>query len=196
MKFKKLEFEDKNAQRVYDNYMKDLRNGLKPILDADRQEVLMEFNSHIHEHLQNNKSQPELHELLNAIERLGTIQEILAPLLADKLLERATKSFNPVHVFKALLYNIGNGFSHIIFALLYLSLGSFIFLIGAKLFNSDHVGLYFKDDEFQAVGLIQETADYQEVLGHWFIPLMLLATILLYFGITLLLKLKKSLTQQ
>ncbi len=49
MKFKKIEFEDKNAQRVYDNFIKNLRNVLKPILDEDRQEVLMEFNSHIYE---------------------------------------------------------------------------------------------------------------------------------------------------
>ena len=46
MKFKKIEFKDKNAQRVYDNYINSLRNVLNPILDSDRQEVLMEFNSH------------------------------------------------------------------------------------------------------------------------------------------------------
>ena len=69
MKFKKIEFEDKNAQRVYDNFIKNLRNVLKPILDEDRQEVLMEFNSHIYERIQNNTSKSELNELLNAISK-------------------------------------------------------------------------------------------------------------------------------
>jgi len=195
MKFKKIEFEDKNAQRVYDNFIKNLRNVLKPILDEDRQEVLMEFNSHIHERIQNKNSKSELNELLNAIDKLGSPEEVLKPLIADKLMEKATKSFNPIHIFKALLLNIANGVSYIIFSLLYLSLGTFVFLIFAKLFNSN-VGMYFKEGKFQVLGLVIETSDYKEVLGYWFIPVMILATVILYFTITLLLKLKKSLTKK
>ncbi len=195
MKFKKIEFEDKNAQRVYDNFIKNLRNVLKPILDEDRQEVLMEFNSHIYEYIQNNKSKSELNELLNAIDKLGSPEEILKPLIADKLMEKATKSFNPIHIFKALLLNIANGVSYIIFSLLYLSLGTFVFLIFAKLFNSN-VGMYFKEGKFQVLGLVIETSDYKEVLGYWFIPAMILVTVILYFIITLLLKLKNSLTKK
>lgn len=195
MKFKRIDFEDKNAQRVYDNYIKSLRNVLKPILDEDRQEVLMEFNSHIYEYIQNNKSKSELNELLNAIDKLGSPEEVLKPLIADKLLEKATKSFNPIHIFKALSLNIANGVSYIIFFLLYLSLGFFVFFIFAKLFNSN-VGMYFKEGEFKVLGLVKETSDYQEVLGYWFIPVMILATVILYFIITLLLKLKNSLTKK
>ncbi|MCK5538001.1 MAG: hypothetical protein KAI79_14340 [Bacteroidales bacterium] len=195
MKFKRIDFEDKNAQRVYDNYIKSLRNVLKPILDEDRQEVLMEFNSHIYECIQNNKSKSELNELLNAIDKLGSPEEVLKPLIADKLLEKATKSFNPIHIFKALSLNIANGVSYIIFFLLYLSLGFFVFFIFAKLFNSN-VGMYFKEGEFKVLGLVNETSAYQEVLGYWFIPVMILATVILYFIITLLLKLKNSLTKK
>ena len=195
MKFKRIDFEDKNAQRVYDNYIKNLRNVLKPILDEDRQEVLMEFNSHIYEYIQNNKSKSELYELLNAIDKLGSPEKVLKPLIADKLLEKATKSFNPIHIFKALSLNIANGVSYIIFFFLYLSLGSFVFFIFAKLFNSN-VGMYFKEGKFQNLGLVKETSDYQEVLGNWFIPVMILATVIFYFIITLLLKLKKTLTKK
>lgn len=195
MKFKRIDFEDKNAQRVYDNYIKSLRNVLKPILDEDRQEVLMEFNSHIYECIQNNKSKSELNELLNAIDKLGSPEEVLKPLIADKLLEKATKSFNPIHILKALSLNIANGVSYIIFFLLYLSLGFFVFFIFAKLFNSN-VGMYFKEGEFKVLGLVNETSAYQEVLGYWFIPVMILATVILYFIITLLLKLKNSLTKK
>jgi uncharacterized membrane protein len=195
MKFKKIEFEDINAQRVYDNYIKSLKNTLKPILESDRQEVLMEFNSHIYEHIQKNKSNSELNELLDAIDKLGSPEEVLKPLIADKLLEKATKSFNPLHIFKALLFNITNGASYVIFFLLYLSLGAFIFLIIAKLFYGN-VGMYFKEGKFQVLGLINETSDFDEVLGYWFIPVMIFATIILYFIITLLLKLKKSMSKK
>lgn len=195
MKFKRIDFEDKNAQRVYDNYIKSLRNVLNPILDEDRQEVLMEFNSHIYEYIQNNKSKSELNELLNAIDKLGSPEEVLKPLIADKLLEKATKSFNPIHIFKALSLNIANGVSYIIFFLLYLFLGTFVFLIFAKLFNSN-TGMFFKEGEFKALGLIDETSGYQEVLGYWFIPVMILATVFFYFIITLVLKIKNSLTKK
>ncbi len=110
-------------------------------------------------------------------------------------MEKATKSFNPIHIFKALLLNIANGVSYIIFSLLYLSLGTFVFLIFAKLFNSN-VGMYFKEGKFQVLGLVIETSDYKEVLGYWFIPAMILVTVILYFIITLLLKLKNSLTKK
>ncbi|WP_338793543.1 hypothetical protein [Bernardetia sp. MNP-M8] len=193
MKFKKIEFEDKNAQRIYDNYIKSLQNTLKPILESDQQDVLMEFNSHIYEHIQNNDSDSELSKLLNALDKLGSPEEVLKPLIADKLMEKATRSFNPLHILKALVFNFTNGISYIIFFLLYLSLGTFVFLIFAKLF-SNNVGLYFKDDKFQVVGFVKETADYQEVLGYWFIPIMILLTVIFYFIITLLLKFKKSVT--
>lgn len=195
MKFKKIELKDKNAQRVYDNYINSIRNVLKPILESDRQEVLMEFNSHIYEHLQNNKSKLEIDVLLDAIEKLGSPEEVLKPLLADKLLEKATKSFNPIQILKALLLNFTNGVSYIIFFILYLSLGSFVFLIFAKLFNSN-VGMYYKEGKFQAIGLIKGGSDYQEVLGYWFIPVMIVTIVILYFIITLILKAKRILNNK
>lgn len=195
MKFKKIELKDKNAQRVYDNYINSIRNVLKPILDSDRQEVLMEFNSHIYEHLQDNKSKLEIDALLNAIEKLGSPEEVLKPLIADKLLEKATKSFNPIQILKALLLNFTNGVSYIIFFLLYLSLGSFVFLIFAKLFSSN-VGMYFKEGKFQAIGLVKGSSKYQEVLGYWFIPVMILVTVSLFIIITLFLKFKKEISKK
>ncbi|MGD1839388.1 MAG: serine hydrolase domain-containing protein [Thermonemataceae bacterium] len=190
MKFKEIQFKDTQAQRVYSNYINSIKEVVKPIPAADQQEVLMEFNSHLYEYLQRNPSLPELEALLNAIDKLGTPAEVLKPLVADKLLERATRTFHPFQVFKALLFNLGNGFIYSIFFLLYLFLGTFIFLIFAKLF-SNQVGLYFKDDEFMMLGIVKNTAGYEEVLGFWFIPVMGLLTVILYFLITLLLRLKK-----
>jgi uncharacterized membrane protein len=167
---------------------------LKPISEEARQEVLLEFNSHIYEYLQENKSKPELEALLNSIENLGAPEEVLKPLVADNLLDKATKTFNPAHVFKALVSNFGNGIIYIVFSFLYLFLGIFIFLIFAKIFGSN-VGLYFKDGEFQVLGMVNNVAAYEEVLGHWYIPAMLGALVVVYLFITLLLKLKKSLTK-
>jgi|GEM_PF-31085 len=193
MKFKKIEFKDVNAQRVYNNYIKTVEAAVNPLSKDDRLDILMEFNSHIYENIQRKTQGTEMDCLLNAIDRLGTPEEVLKPLIADKMLEKATRTFNPLHVISALFFNIANGISYIIFAFLYLFLFAFIFLIGAKIFNPN-VGMYFKDGHFQALGIAMGDG-YYEVLGHWFIPFMIVLTIALYLFITLFLKLKKSLTK-
>ena len=197
MKFTKLSLSDSNSQRVYDNYIRSVESAVKPLLKEDKLDVLMEFNSHIYESLQSKSGGSEMDNLLNAIDRLGSPEAVLKPLVADKLLEKATRTFNPIHVCKALLYNIANGISFVIFATFYLFLFTLIFLAGAKLFNRD-VGMYVQDDNYSsfAIGLVDNTEGYTEVLGNWFIPVMLLATIVLYFLITYLLKYKRSLTKK
>lgn len=191
MEFKEIQFKNSNATRVYKNYINSIKNTTKSLTPADRNEVLMEFNSHIYESLQSNLNTSELETLLNAIEKLGAPEEVLKPLVADKLLEKATRSFNPIDIFRALALNITNGISYVIFAILYLSLGGFIFLIFAKLINGDKVGMYVQDGDFQAIGMLSNASEYQEVLGNWFIPVMLLSIVILYFIITLLLRIKK-----
>ena len=67
-------------------------------------------------------------------------------------------------------------------------------MIFAKLANND-VGLYFKDGQFIALGVIKTSAAYEEVLGYWFIPAMLMAVLVFYTAITFLLRLKRSLNK-
>lgn len=196
MEFKKISFSEKNAQRVYDNYIKSIKNVTKSLSTKDREDVLMEFNSHIYESLQNKTTSTELENLLNSIDKLGNPEEVLKPLIADKLLEKATKSFNPIDVLRALALNISNGISYTIFFILYLCLGGFVFLIFAKLFNGNKVGMFFKNGEFQVLGLTPNTNGYEEILGYWFIPVMLVLMVVLYLLITLLLKLKKSINKK
>lgn len=196
MEFKEIQFTDPHAQRVYKNYIHSIKSVTKPLSPLDRNEVLMEFNSHIYESLQSNTNSSELDTLLNAIDKLGAPDEVLKPLIADKLLDKATKFFNPIDVFKALALNITNGISYIIFALLYLCLGGFIFLIFAKLIKGNEVGMYVENGKFQAIGMLSDSDNYQEVLGNWFIPVMLLSAVVLYFFITFLLRIKRIITKK
>jgi hypothetical protein len=196
MEFKEIQFKDSNAQRVYNNYIINIKNVIKPLSEKDSQEILMEFNSHIYESLQSNNNESELKSLLNSIDKLGAPEEVLKPLLADKLLEKATKSFNPIHVFQALAHNITNGVGFIIFSILYLCLGGFLFLIFAKIINGKKVGLFLENGDFKLLGLATDSSNYQEVLGNWFIPIMILAIVIVYFIITLLLKLKKNVNKK
>ncbi|MBF4491615.1 hypothetical protein IRZ83_03105 [Flavobacterium sp. JLP] len=202
MKIEDIKFEQKASQRIYSDYMKRVKKATASLSKINQDDIYMEFNSHIFEAIQYKKEANEIDALLDIIEKLGVPEEVLKPLVADKKLEQATKTFNPVHVFKALILNFTNGISYIFFFVLYLFLFGFVFLIFAKIFNPSLVGLYMKKDSFSVfvLGLInpedQIKSQTYEVLGNWFIPVMLLSIVLFYFLITLLLKLKKSINQK
>ncbi|OHT45385.1 HAAS domain-containing protein [Flavobacterium tructae] len=202
MRIEDIKFEQKASQRIYNNYMKRIKKTTASLPKIDQDDIYMEFNSHIFETIQHRNDTNELDALLDSIEKLGSPEEVLKPLIADKKLEQATKTFNPVHVFKALALNITNGISYIFFSILYLFLFGFVFLIFAKILNPTQVGLYMQKESFSVfvLGIMSPEDQIKnqayEALGHWFIPFLLLLTLLSYFIITLLLKLKNSINQK
>lgn len=195
MKFKEIPFTDLHAKRIYTNYLDRVRNSIWDLSKDNQNDTLLEINSHIYESM-SHSSKNEIETILDVTERLGNPEVFLKDLVAKKKLEEAATTFNPVKILKALLLNLSNGLSYIIFFLLYLSLFSFIFLIFAKMINPDKVGFFYKQSEFFVLGLSSgATSDDQnyERLGNWFIPVMAICTVVLFVMITLLLRLKKTL---
>lgn len=202
MEFKEISFCDKNAYRIYLDYIKRVRHSTRPLSKQNQLEILLEINSHIYEGVNDNKDEEpnELVRLLDVLEKLGQPEQFLKPLVAEKKLEEATTTFNPLKVAKALVLNIGNGISYIIFAILYLLLFGFIFLIIAKICNPDQVGLFYKPHEIFILGKYRNNDgviySQYELLGNWFIPVIIGVTILLYLLITLLLRLKRTIKKK
>ncbi|WP_394773921.1 hypothetical protein [Flavobacterium sp.] len=202
MRIEDIKFEQKASQRIYNDYMKRIKKATASLSKINQDDIYMEFNSHIFEAIQHRNNANEIDSLLDIIEKLGIPEEVLKPLIADKKLEQATRTFNPVHVFKALILNFTNGVSYIFFFVLYLFLFGFVFLIFAKIFYPSLVGLHIKPGSFSVfvLGIIspEDQAKNQtiEVLCNFFIPVMLLSIVLFYFFITLLLKLKKTINQK
>lgn len=197
MKIEEIKFSQIASQRIYRDYMKRVKKVTNSLSNEDQNDIYMEFNSHIYESIQNKNNSNEIDLLLDVIEKLGVPEEVLKPLVADKKLEEATKTFNPIHVFKALILNFTNGISYVIFFFLYLLLFGFVFLIFAKLINPSEVGMFMKNDSFIAMGYIVNDGNenIREVLGNWFIPFTLLCILVFYFLITLLLKFKESINK-
>ena len=202
MRIEDIKFEQKASQRIYSDYMKRIKKATASLSKISQDDIYMEFNSHIFEAIQHKSQANEIDSLLDIIEKLGAPEEVLKPLVADKKLEQATRTFNPVHVFKALILNFTNGISYVFFFVLYLFLFGFVFLIFAKIINPSLVGLHMKDESFSVfvLGIMSQEDKIKnhthEVLGYWFIPAMLLAIVVFYFLITLLLKFKKSINQK
>lgn len=198
MKIENIKFSQEASKRVYNDYMKRVKKATSLLSKQNQDDIYMEFNSHIFEAIQQKNGINEIDLLLDVLEKLGIPEEVLKPLVADKKLEQATKTFNPIHVFKALVLNFTNGITYIIFFFLYLLLFGFVFLIFAKIANPSEVGLFYKDSSFMILGLSNNTnqVGIKEFLGNWFILVMLVSTVAFYFLITLLLKFKKTINQK
>jgi HAAS len=190
---KQLEFKQEAAQRIYDDYIKRINRTVATLSNADQQDIQLEFNSHIYESMQGSNKESEIDSLLDVLQKLGAPEEVLTQLVADKKLEQATKTFNPAHIFKALALNISNGISYTIFALLYLILGIGVFSVGAKIFYPDKVGFYVYEKGW-SIGIGENSGT--EVLGNWFIPVMLSVLLVLYILTTLMLRLIRKLKKK
>ena len=190
---KPIEFEQKAAQRIYDDYVKRINRTVATLSKADQHDILLEFNSHIYESMQGSDKESEIDSLLDVLQKLGAPEEVLTQLIADKKLEQATKTFNPAHIFKALALNISNGISYTIFAILYLILGIGVFSVGAKIFYPDKVGFYVYEKGW-SIGIGENSGT--EVLGNWFIPVMLGVLLVLYILTTLMLRLIRKLKKK
>lgn len=198
MKIENIKFTQQASKRVHNDYMKRIKKATSSLSQQDQDDIYMEFNSHIFEAIQHKGPVNEIDTLLDVLQKLGPPEEVLKQLVADKKLEQATKTFNPVHIFKALLLNFTNGISYVFFFLLYVLLLGFVFLIFAKIKNPSEVGLFYKDASFMVLGITRNTNQegITEVLGNWFIPSMLLCIVLFYTLLTLLLRLKKTIIQK
>ena len=199
MKFKKIQFKNADAQKIYDNYLKQIYSATKKLSNEDQNDILMELNSHIFESISKTENPAsEISNLLNVLDKIGVPNDVLKPLVAEKKLNQAIRTFNPIHVFQAITLNISNGIIYFVFFILYLFLFSFIVLILGKIIYPDNVGFYFKKGEiFQYGGFLEnENIKQYEILGYWFIPVTIILTIIFYFLITLLLKVKRYLRKK
>lgn len=70
--------------------------------------------------------------------RLVDPEDVLQPLVASKMLNQATSTFDHKHVFQALFLNIKNGFVYELFGVLYLSIFSYGHLLIIKIIRSEN----------------------------------------------------------
>ena len=189
---KNIEFKLRTSQRVYTSYLQRVEKKIEILSKEDRNDLLMEINSHIYESLQQFTDERETDNLLTVLEKIGVPEEFLNPIIADKKLNEAIRSFNPKDILQALLLNIKNGIVFSVFSLFYLLLFAFVFLIGAKIIFPAKTGLFYLNEKFATFGFVKNTDGMTEVLGYWFIPLTIFFAILFYLLVTILLRFKKK----
>jgi uncharacterized membrane protein len=102
------------AQKVWDNFERDLLHRLKSLPEPDRTEISLEILSHLFYSAQNDPALSEEERYLNAIERLGSPDKYLKPLVDDILLYNSLDKGNPVAVVGSLQKLASRGLLHIL----------------------------------------------------------------------------------
>lgn len=189
---KKIKFQNKSAKSIYENYISRARRSISVLSEEDKKEILMEINSHIFEALGKKSAESEVDRLISITHGLGDPEEFLKPMVAQKKLGEATRTFNPKHIFQAIILNFRNGILYSLFALLYLCLAGFLFLMVSEILYPNETGLFVHEGKFQALGRLKTTEETTELLGDFFIPTMALSTIVLYLIITLLMRISRK----
>ena len=189
---KKVEFNSNVSKRIYNDYLKRVEKNARILLQDDRADILMEINSHLYEGMQIATDESESDRLLTLIENLGAPEDFLKPILAEKKISEATRTFNPKAVYQALALNFKNGIIYTVFAILYLLLSVFGFIIIAKLVFPSQTGLFYINDQFQYFGFVSDASNMNEILGYWLIPIVAATAVIFYMIITLLFRFLKK----
>lgn len=185
---KKL-FSDKLAQKIWDQYFRRVRWFSKSINFKLQEELKLEIQDHLYESFTRETGESEAERLLNAIDRIGDPEEYIKPMIAEKLLVNASKTFNPKTIVKGLYYYIWGGvkkfFITILFGVGYII--SFIsgFLVVLKLFFPNTSGLLIHKNGGFALGIIDDIKDIKtDVLGYWIIPIGIILSVGIYLVLT------------
>ena len=198
MNFTEIPFTEPNAARIYRNYMNRIQLSTKKLDRNTQQEIVMEINSHIYEAFHKDEIVParETEKLLDILKNLGQPELFLKPFIADKAMDEATRTFNPLKVIRALLLNLTNGISYILFFISYLLLFCFVLLIVLKFIFPDQVGIFYNYANFFAIGIVDSQYQKHKIADEFFVPIMLILTAMMYFIITFLLKIKRSINNR
>ena len=190
---KRLQFENRSAQKVYDSYIRRIERTIKSLSKSDQKEIVMELNSHIYAALETaNRPKDDLGSIVRVTDELGDPEVILSPMVEERSITRATKTFNPLHIAKALLLNIKNGIIYSIYIVLYSAITICLIALGFKILYPNTIGFLVNPANGDWHIGRASNPNYQEVLGHWFVPSGLAVLVILYIMLTLSMRLRKK----
>lgn len=184
---KLIEFKNSSSQNVYISYINRCKKAIKVLSASDKEDCLLEINSHIYEYMQDHAASDELESIKAVTQQLGDPEVTLKEYIAEKKINQAVKTFNPKHFIQALYFNIRNGIMYIVLSVLTLFVCCFILLAVFKVMYPENVGFFYGEDNFM-FGYTTSPEPDKEKLGVWFTPLMLGASALLYLVCMFILK--------
>lgn len=180
------EFSDPAARALWNDYVAQV-DRMVALIGPEAAELSEDLRAHLADSFASDTSSSEVDRLRRAIDRLGQPSEFLRPMLADELIERGARTYDPSLITRGLYHTVRSGsrraFSAMAFAAGYIVLATFAAMTLLKPFFGNHVGLIRSPNGSLTFGLVTDGGG-EELLGLWSIPLTLALCALLYVLLT------------
>jgi uncharacterized membrane protein len=180
-----------------DTYLSSLRTHLGPITLSERDEIVREISAHIRDSAEESRVSVE-----TILAKLGSAEELAAQYRDGLLIRQASRSISPVKLMRGALRLATKGVSGVIVFFV----GMFGYIIGGGMVLSGmikpifpaHTGMWMQDGHLIAFGtqIPQIGPPAQEVLGMWYIPLMLTAGSLTLLATTFVIRTSLRISQR
>jgi hypothetical protein len=180
-----------------DTYLSSLRSHLGPMTIGDRDEIVREISAHIRDSAE--ESGVSLETILA---RLGPAEQLAAEYRDGLLIRSASRSISPLKLMRGALRLATKGaFGVIVFfvGMLGYAMGGGMVLSGMiKPIFPAHTGMWLRDGQLVAFGtqFPRIGPPAHEVLGMWYIPLMLTAGSLTLLATTFVIRTSLRISQR
>jgi len=157
-----------------DTYLSSLRIHLGPMTLSERDEIVREISAHIRDSAEESGVSVE-----TILARLGSAEELATQYRDGILIRQASRSISPVLLLRGALRLATKGVSGMVVFFVgmvgYIAGGGFVLTGLLKGVFPAHTGTWFQDGRMIASGtqLYIPPPPAHEVLGMWYIPLML-----------------------
>jgi uncharacterized membrane protein len=94
------------VQSIIDNYLGRMRNHLKGLPDADREELVLEIYAHSYESYAEASNEDEVQRILQVLDRLGEPSEVVASRLSGTIKRMGRKRNLPFYILTGFLISI------------------------------------------------------------------------------------------
>lgn len=189
-----IKFKSEISQRIWNNYIKQVHRIIKPLKNDQKNEIIMELQSHVFESMTHDLESNEETKILNVIEKLGDPVLYLGPIVKDKLLYNTLKSLNPIGIISLFFKKIFSGFKGFLLSILIgigFIISAMLFLSGALKIFFHEVGIYYLGPPWYhiVIGTVKNPNDpsVKDLLGFWLIPIGICTSIIIYYALTKLL---------
>jgi hypothetical protein len=162
------------TQKIWHNFEQALINKLKVLPTPERSEIKLEILSHLYDSANSDAAVKEEERLLNAIQRLGSEEEYLLPLISDILISQKIVKGNPMAILQGLIINGQKGILHLVMTAI-LGFGYFtslmIFVMALLHLVNKDVGLWINNDGTYSLSFANQPAaiqwlpDYFSIIG-------------------------------
>lgn len=160
---------------LIDTYLASLRTHLGPLTQSERDEIVREISAHIRDSAEESGVSVE-----TILAKLGSAEELAAQYRDGILIRQASRSISPLKLMRGALRLATKG----VFGVIVFFVGIFGYIIGGGMVLSGmikpilpaHTGMWLQDGHIIAFGTqFPRIPAAHEVLGMWYIPLMLTA---------------------